>query len=95
MNEADCITLEKVYQKPPPSIPWADMHSLFVAIANDYGVSCSHSPGSRLILVVAQQEQGNNMSPVIIRITHTPMLYTSVVARIALRLAFAGIPLCP
>ncbi len=95
MNKEDCATLEAVYQNPPPRIPWADMHSLFRAIANEYRGSCSHSPGGKLVLRVPQQGQGTSMSPVIIPVTHTPRLYPSLVKRIALRLSFAGIPLCP
>jgi len=90
MKREDCETLEKVYQEPPPGIPWADIQSLFNAIAIEHNGKCDYSPGSYIILCLPK----GNGDKDIIRIPYSPTVYRTTINRIELRLVLAGITQC-
>lgn len=91
MEKEDCETLEKVYRKPPPGIPWADIRSLFNTIADEHNGTCDYSPGKYIILRLPQKDE-EDMD---IYVPYVSTVYSTLTRRIELRLVLVGITKCP
>jgi hypothetical protein len=90
MNRENCDTLEKVYQKTPSSIPWADIERLFEAIANEYGGSWDYVPGGWLTLTLPHQANEDDTT----LIPYSPVVYRGMIEIIKGYLVIAGIAQC-
>lgn len=90
MNSKDCNTLEKVYTKPPPNVPWSEVKSLLKAVADDYN-GAFHPVSSRIRVTLKTTPLGEDFT---LTIEYVPIAYRGVVENIEDFLAKAGVPLC-